>query len=147
PRHTPQWATPDERPEPGSPFIPRARSEEPPASFNGPRPLKRRVRGATLRTTADAATHAARMPARPADADAVREALDEFEEAVARANADTAEQPLAPFTTEPGSGDNVPEPARSRDALPHDAVRSHRPPTDDRNPTHHQNHLPEGAEQ
>ncbi|MHC5905872.1 hypothetical protein ACVNF4_18515, partial [Streptomyces sp. S6] len=89
----------------------------------------------------------ARTPARPADADAVRDALDEFEEAVARANADTAEQPLAPFTTESDSGDNVPEPARNRDALPHDTVRSDRPPTDDRNPTHHQNHLPEGAEQ
>ncbi|MFI7292601.1 ATP-binding protein [Streptomyces sp. NPDC050121] len=57
---------------------------------DGSRPLRRRVRGATLRTTVDAAAQqAARRAARPADADAVRDALDEFEAAVARAHRDT----------------------------------------------------------
>ncbi|QNP69535.1 HAMP domain-containing protein [Streptomyces roseirectus] len=133
-----------------APFIPRARSEERPEA--GPRPLKRRVRGATLRTTVDAAAQqAARTASRPADADAVRDALDEFEEAVARANADTAEHPAGPFTEAapftgagPG-GENVQD--TTQNTLAHDDVHSRRPPTDDRNPTHHQNHLPEGAEQ
>ncbi|ALV32702.1 ATP-binding protein [Streptomyces sp. CdTB01] len=89
---------------------------------DGPRPLRRRVRGATLRTTVDAAAqYAARQPARPADAAAVRDALDEFEAAVERANRDS----LAP-----DDGDRPGGPAA-------------RPTTD----PHHQNHLPEGAEQ
>lgn len=56
---------------------------------DGGRPLRRRVRGATLRTTlgADAVSQAA--PPRPADADAVRDALDEFEAAVERAHRDS----------------------------------------------------------
>ncbi|MFH8801362.1 ATP-binding protein [Streptomyces sp. NPDC017936] len=95
----------------------------------GSRPLRRRVRGATLRTTADAAAQqAARRAVRPADADAVRSALEEFEAAVERAHRDTGggtgehPRPSAPRTTE----------------------------QDDRNdhrPTQCQNHLPEGAEQ
>ncbi|MET8975032.1 ATP-binding protein [Streptomyces sp. NPDC004539] len=131
--------------DPAAAFIPRARSEEPPAPVGGPRPLKRRVRGATLRTTADAAAQqATRQTSRPADADAVRDSLDEFEEAVARANADTAQQPTPPFTTGGTSGENVPE--TTQEALAHDEVPSRRSP-EDRNTTHHQNHLPEGAEQ
>ncbi|GAQ53755.1 ATP-binding protein [Streptomyces acidiscabies] len=126
-----------------APFIPRARSEEP-VPADGPRPLKRRVRGATLRTTVDAAAQQGARASRPADADAVRDTLDEFEEAVARANADTAET-TAPFTGGVRSGENGPE--TKQKAFTHDDVPSRRPPTDDRNPMHHQKHLPEGAEQ
>ncbi|MEU6143764.1 ATP-binding protein [Streptomyces sp. NPDC047081] len=84
------------------------------------RPLRRRVRGATLRTTVDAAQQASRQVARPADAAAVRDTLDEFEAAVARANRD------------------------SRATADDDAGRSGDRPTPD---PHDQNHLPEGAEQ
>lgn len=56
----------------------------------GSRPLRRRVRGATLRTGADdAAQQAARQAPRPADADAVRSALEEFEAAVEQAHRDS----------------------------------------------------------
>jgi hypothetical protein len=62
----------------------------PPPGDGSARPLRRRVRGATLRTTVDAAgQQAARQAARPVDADAVRDALDEFEAAVERANRDS----------------------------------------------------------
>ncbi|EYT83216.1 hypothetical protein CF54_08730 [Streptomyces sp. Tu 6176] len=83
------------------------------------RPLRRRVRGATLRTTADASAANAHESARPADAEAVRSALEEFEEAVERAHRDTAAPPASP-------------PTSSRPATPG---------------THRQNDLPEGAEQ
>jgi signal transduction histidine kinase len=89
------------------------------------RPLRRRVRGATLRTTVDAAQHAVRQVARPADADAVRDALDEFEAAVERANRDSA---VAAGGNAGGAG-----------ATPGAAHRTTDP--------HDQNHLPEGAEQ
>ncbi|MER5431425.1 ATP-binding protein [Streptomyces sp. NPDC002588] len=101
---------------------------EPPAG-DGPRPLRRRVRGATLRTTVDASAQTARQAARPADADAVRSALEEFEAAVERAHRDTGAHPL---------------PADR--PSPHDR-HDQRVPDDHRNPPHHQNHLPEGAEQ
>ncbi|MGW0835253.1 ATP-binding protein [Streptomyces prunicolor] len=56
----------------------------------GSRPLRRRVRGATLRTGADdAAQQAARQAPRPADAEAVRSALEEFEAAVEQAHRDS----------------------------------------------------------
>ena len=62
----------------------------PPPGDGSARPLRRRVRGATLRTTVDAAgQQTARQAARPVDADAVRDALDEFEAAVERANRDS----------------------------------------------------------
>ncbi|WP_308297267.1 ATP-binding protein [Streptomyces sp. ISL-24] len=68
------------------------------------RPLRRRVRGATLRTTADAAEGQAapRQVARPVDAEAVRASIEEFEAAVERAHRDSrrgaaAEHP-APVT-------------------------------------------------
>jgi hypothetical protein len=55
------------------------------------RPLRRRVRGATLRTTdAEAVQRAAPAAVRPADAEEVRSALDEFEAAVERAHRDSA---------------------------------------------------------
>ncbi|MEU9439161.1 ATP-binding protein [Streptomyces sp. NPDC048252] len=133
---------------------------------DGSRPLRRRVRGATLRTTAEAAAQqAARQAARPADADAVRDSLEEFEAAVARAHRDTGEHPRpadpSPLTP------TIEDPMERRNDRRHD----HRPdvstdPTDRTEPsdasgrtepindpitgrdtTHHQNHLPEGAEQ
>ncbi|MEV6402225.1 ATP-binding protein [Streptomyces bobili] len=114
---------------------PEARAEADPAP-DGARTLRRRVRGATLRTTAEAAAQqSARLsPPPPADADAVRCALEEFEAAVERAHRDTGEHPR-PTTDGP--------------ALRNGAERN----DDDRISTHHenhqnhQNHLPEGAEQ
>ncbi|MFI1835721.1 ATP-binding protein [Streptomyces olivaceoviridis] len=52
------------------------------------RPLRRRVRGATLRTTAGAAPTVPKT-VRPLDAEAVRDALEEFEDAVERARRDS----------------------------------------------------------
>ncbi|MGW7237577.1 ATP-binding protein [Streptomyces sp. NPDC054804] len=101
-----------------APLIPAARAGEPPAdSADGPRPLRRRVRGATLRTTVGAAQTLA-QPARSRDADAERDALEEFEAAVERAR-------------------------RESDTGSHERPAPH-PET---NPPHHQIHLPEGAEQ
>ncbi|MBZ9643524.1 ATP-binding protein, partial [Streptomyces sp. PSKA30] len=91
---------------------------------DGSRPLRRRVRGATLRTTAEADRQtAARPAAAPADAEAVRSALEEFEAAVERAHRDSD-------TPSEGAGDS-----RAPDKT--------REPSD----SHDQNHLPEGAEQ
>ncbi|MFB9465891.1 ATP-binding protein [Streptomyces cinereospinus] len=121
----------------GSPRIPRARSAAEPAS--GSRPLRRRVRGATLRTTAGAEGEhpAARQAAAPADAEAVRDALEEFEAAVERAHRDTAADRArapdgprtgtAPDRAHPADGDG---PRTAHDSDPHDPQ-----------------HLPEGAEQ
>ncbi|WP_406006177.1 HAMP domain-containing protein [Streptomyces sp. NBC_00637] len=133
---------------------------------DGSRPLRRRVRGATLRTTADAAAQqSARQAARPADADAVRDSLEEFEAAVARAHRDTGEhprpaepRPLAPTTDDPidRRNDRRPDhrpgvsPDRTDRTEPSDATDRTEPITDPitaRDSTHHQNHLPEGAEQ
>jgi hypothetical protein len=85
------------------------------------------VRGATLRTTlGDAGAGRAAEPLRPADAEAVRSSLEEFEAAVERANRDARA-----------------DAADGRRTLP--PV----PPTSSANSraTHDQNHLPEGAEQ
>ncbi|MGW2409098.1 ATP-binding protein [Streptomyces sp. NPDC001739] len=60
------------------------------------RPLRRRVRGATLDMTSPTADRTAQAVRRPVDADAVRSELDEFEAAVRR-----AEQESAPATSEP----------------------------------------------
>ncbi|WP_405730027.1 HAMP domain-containing protein [Streptomyces sp. NBC_00028] len=103
-------------------LIPQARSGEPtaaqtPDSPGASRPLRRRVRGATLHATTPgpAAQPVVRQEARPADAEAVRSALDEFEAAVERAHRDTG-----------GDTGSTPYPTpRKQD----------------------QNHLPEGAEQ
>ncbi|WP_406441866.1 HAMP domain-containing protein [Streptomyces sp. NBC_00631] len=105
------------------PRIPAARSGEPLAdpdqdSGDGPRPLRRRVRGATLRTTVGAAQSLAQAP-RTRDAEAERDALDEFEAAVERAR-------------------------RESDTGSHERPRPHIDPT---HPPQDQNHLPEGAEQ
>ncbi|GAA2496545.1 ATP-binding protein [Streptomyces longisporus] len=73
------------------------------------RPLRRRVRGATLRTTVDAAAQqAARQAPRLADADAVRDALDEFEAAVERAHRDSAPG-SRPATPDPHDEKHLPE--------------------------------------
>ncbi|MFJ9902313.1 ATP-binding protein [Streptomyces sp. NPDC101152] len=102
-----------------------ATSTTPPGDGSA-RPLRRRVRGATLRTTVDAAAHqAALQVARPADADAVRDALDEFEAAVERANRDSA-------AAVPAQGDGARPAGTAPETLPD---------------PHDQNHLPEGAEQ
>ncbi|MFJ9249775.1 ATP-binding protein [Streptomyces sp. NPDC101776] len=69
---------------------PADESAAPDDAAGGSRPLRRRVRGATLRTGADAAAQqAARQAPRPADADAVRSALEEFEAAVEQAHRDS----------------------------------------------------------
>jgi signal transduction histidine kinase len=69
---------------------PADESAAPDDAPGGSRPLRRRVRGATLRTGADAAAQqAARQAPRPADADAVRSALEEFEAAVEQAHRDS----------------------------------------------------------
>ncbi|MEV6759434.1 ATP-binding protein [Streptomyces sp. NPDC051105] len=86
-------------------------------SADGARPLRRRVRGATLRATVGAAQTLAQPP-RNRDAEAERDALEEFEAAVERAR-------------------------RESDTGSHERPAPH-PET---NPPHHQIHLPEGAEQ
>ncbi|MFQ6142131.1 ATP-binding protein [Streptomyces seoulensis] len=93
------------------------------AGDGGSRPLRRRVRGATLRTAADGAAAPPREPAPQADADAVRSALEEFEAAVERAHRDTGTHPRPALRDDPG-------------AAPGDAPR-----------TQYRNDLPEGAEQ
>ncbi|MFI1536346.1 ATP-binding protein [Streptomyces anandii] len=119
----------------GQPFVPRARTDsettspEPAPSPASPRPLRRRVRGATLRTGGEAgARQGARQGAvGPADAEAVRSALEEFEAAVARAQRDsdtgTHERPADP--ADPTTSSSTPAPPRNND----------------------RNDLPEGAEQ
>ncbi|MFF4252563.1 ATP-binding protein [Streptomyces sp. NPDC001663] len=96
-------ATPVAEPESGPPS-PASPSPGDPA---GSRPLRRRVRGATLRTTADAARQTAWQAPRPADADAVRDALDEFEAAVERAHRDSVGD--RPTTTDPHDQNHLPE--------------------------------------
>ncbi|CAM5379399.1 sensor histidine kinase [Streptomyces canus] len=114
-------------------FIPKARGGETATAEvagngdggDGARPLRRRVRGATLRTTVGADTVPQAAPPRPADAEAVRDALDEFEAAVERAHRDS----------ETGS--------HARPVF-EDDVATHQTAS---NPPHDQNHSPEGAEQ
>ncbi|WP_308298747.1 ATP-binding protein [Streptomyces sp. GESEQ-35] len=92
PRRVPKReSAPDE----GTSLIPRPREEsggepEPPGSA---RPLRRRVRGATLRTTVGDTDREASPAAPPADADAVRSALEEFEAGVERAHRDSGSEP------------------------------------------------------
>ncbi|MFG2551295.1 ATP-binding protein [Streptomyces sp. NPDC048581] len=106
----------------------RARADE-----EGPaagRPLRRRVRGATLRTQvgAPAQQSAMRQGVRTVDADAVRAAIEEFEAAVERAHRDSGH-----------GGDRAGNRARTGE-----------PSAQDTSPTpqkHDQNDPPEGAEQ
>ncbi|WSB74213.1 HAMP domain-containing protein [Streptomyces decoyicus] len=60
------------------------------------RPLRRRVRGATLDMTTPTADRGAQSARRPVDADAVRTELDEFEAAVRRAEQESAAAPRDP---------------------------------------------------
>ncbi|MDR3035136.1 MAG: HAMP domain-containing protein, partial [Kitasatospora sp.] len=108
------------------PLVPRPRAEEPdPAARTGARetapspaqdpsgaarPLRRRVRGATLRTSgSDAAQQAARQAPRPADADEVRCALEEFEAAVERAHRDSATTRPVPHQHDRHDQNHLPE--------------------------------------
>jgi hypothetical protein len=84
----------------------------PDSAPGGSRPLRRRVRGATLRTGADdAAQQAARQAPRPADADAVRSALEEFEAAVEQAHrdSDTLTGLRAPDANHPHDRNHLPK--------------------------------------
>nr|WP_308437836.1 ATP-binding protein [Streptomyces capitiformicae] len=78
---------------------------EPGAAFGEPgvaqaaRPLRRRVRGATLARTASPADRRPSAVRQPADAEAVRSELDEFEAAVRRAEQDSAYAPTGPAAT------------------------------------------------
>jgi signal transduction histidine kinase len=116
-----------------TPFIPSARTgEAAPAEVtgngdggDGARPLRRRVRGATLRTTLGADAEPKAAPPRPADPEAVRDALDEFEAAVERAHRDS-------------------ETGNHTRPVFEDDVETHKSAS---NPPHEQNHSPEGAEQ
>ncbi|WP_059422254.1 sensor histidine kinase [Streptomyces azureus] len=76
----------------------------------GSRPLRRRVRGATLAMTSSRADREAPTVRQPADAEAVRSELDEFEAAVRRAEQDSAHARTKPAPShhqqsqkEPGS--------------------------------------------
>ncbi|AEM80969.1 sensor histidine kinase [Streptomyces violaceusniger] len=79
-------STGNERSAADEPHATPAASASAPAS----RPLRRRVRGATLDKTTPPADRAIPAVRRPADADAVRSELDEFEAAVRRAEQDSA---------------------------------------------------------
>ncbi|MFG2945918.1 sensor histidine kinase [Streptomyces adustus] len=101
-----------------APRVPAPRAEVAPAAggaddAGGTRPLRRRVRGATLRTTVDAGQQSARQTAVPDDADAVRSALEEFEAGVERAHQDTASHALPaqpdPSTSHPHDPNRLPE--------------------------------------
>ncbi|MEU5019561.1 ATP-binding protein [Streptomyces angustmyceticus] len=86
--------------------LPQRTDEEGTGSPAGPRsapagrPLRRRVRGATLTMTTPVADRETQAPRRPVDADAVRSELDEFEAAVRRAEQESA----------PPQGDPAPSP-------------------------------------
>nr|BFD81999.1 nitrate- and nitrite sensing domain-containing protein [Streptomyces sp. Xyl84] len=162
------------RPAAQTPFIPRARKETDPAEAAsgrtvpgqaGPgqapssRPLRRRVRGATLRA-AGGPSPSARESARPADADAVRSALEEFEAAVERAHRDTGTRSAdapggAPADPQSATGPNGPaDPAPHSRTDPRADARTTPATTAEPTAPHptapdsqHQNDLPEGAEQ
>ncbi|KUL31139.1 histidine kinase [Streptomyces regalis] len=110
-----------------------ARADQPDPSADeaaASRPLRRRVRGATLRTTAASAPQTApRQAVRTVDAEAVRDALDEFEAAVERAHRDSRRGDTTGTARTAGTGE-------------HSAPAPHPTPH-----TQDQNDPPEGAEQ
>ncbi|MFJ5772799.1 ATP-binding protein [Streptomyces sp. NPDC093094] len=136
----------------GTPLIPKARTEPAPAAERtdpGPapedpdparprdeagraasRPLRRRVRGATLPASATGSAgrrSTDRDSTAPADADAVRSELEEFEAAVERARRDSARRPgTAPADTHPTGG--RPHGAGPGTTRPGDADPDHNPP-------------------
>ncbi|WP_079056004.1 sensor histidine kinase [Streptomyces caeruleatus] len=92
--------------------VDHARADQPEPAVAATRPLRRRVRGATLRTTADPSERQSplRQEAPTLDAEAVRAALDEFEAGVERAHrdsrsGDTGEHPAPVTTTTPHEQD------------------------------------------
>ncbi|WP_254885577.1 ATP-binding protein [Streptomyces sp. NA02950] len=87
PKRVPAPRTKQSEPEPGP-----AVSSPPPSAAPASRPLRRRVRGATLDQTTAPGDRAVPAVRPAADADAVRSELDEFEAAVRRAERD-ADQP------------------------------------------------------
>ncbi|GGW20138.1 histidine kinase [Streptomyces capoamus] len=113
---------------PGEPVPGRTGPTAPPssASPSSGRPLRRRVRGATLQATAGAAPTVPQA-VRPLDAEAVRSELEEFEQAVERARRDA------------GTGGSSRPDGTADTAHPQPHPHPH--------PPHHPNHLPEGAEQ
>lgn len=92
-RSTPSWASGTPAPQRGS---------------SGAPPLRRRVRGATLRQTAEVSRAIPREAPKPADAEAVRSALEEFEAAVERANRDAASK-TEPTTPRKHDQNDLPE--------------------------------------
>ena len=93
---------------------PRSGDDPTPASAPSPapssgRPLRRRVRGATLRTAGQGDERAAVVPERPriVDADAVRDELDAFEAAVERAHRESGAVPV-PAPDSPTHHENDP---------------------------------------
>ncbi|MFE9453826.1 ATP-binding protein [Streptomyces sp. NPDC006739] len=123
PRREP--AAPSGQPAPSAPSAPSDHGDSPAAA----RPLRRRVRGATLRTTVGAA-QVVPQAVRKRDAEAERDALDEFEAAVQRARRDS----------DTGSFER---PRTAGDAPGAPAV----PPAPRTTDPYDKNHLPEGAEQ
>ncbi|MFD3453832.1 ATP-binding protein [Streptomyces sp. NPDC058691] len=113
------------------PFVPGPRTEAPADDSAGQPSLRRRVRGATLRTTTGAAAQQAAHPAQPEDAEAVRSALEEFEAAVERAHRDS----------DSGTGTGTHSTGDDRTVPGADSGTATTPRT------HDPNHLPEGAEQ
>ncbi|MBO8193298.1 HAMP domain-containing protein [Streptomyces oryzae] len=71
----------------------RTTTADQPTAAQAPRPLRRRVRGATLPMTTPPADRGIPDVRQPVDADAVRSELDEFEAAVRRAEQDSAAAP------------------------------------------------------
>lgn len=114
------------------PLVPGPRKEAPADDPAGQPSLRRRVRGATLRTTTGAVPEPAGLqaaqPMQPGDAEAVRSALEEFEAAVERAHrdSDTGTHLVVDDSTAATGAD---------------------PGTEAAPLTHRPNHLPEGAEQ
>ena len=80
---------PSAAPEP-SPAPKSSSTAEKPSAASASRPLRRRVRGATLDKTTPPADRGTGEVRAPVDADAVRSELDEFEAAVRRAQQDSA---------------------------------------------------------
>ncbi|MBZ3901605.1 ATP-binding protein [Streptomyces griseiscabiei] len=92
---------------PSRPGAGRAPAPEGPSSTAAARPLRRRVRGATLTVTTPAADRGAPPVRQPLDADAVRTELDEFEAAVRRAEEDAAAPPAERSATTPPDEQNA----------------------------------------
>ncbi|MFF7650325.1 ATP-binding protein [Streptomyces sp. NPDC007983] len=92
---SPETPAEKKRSAPQEPFAARKPSPtaEKPSAAPTSRPLRRRVRGATLDKTTPSVDRGIAAVRPPADADAVRSELDEFEAAVRRAQRDSAGTP------------------------------------------------------